>query len=137
MPAGYFVDTWFFIAFSDPRDSHHRQARRLGAVMDGNQLVTHEGILTELLAYFAEEDTWGRLRAVKTVRNALQEMDVVSPDRDLFRRAVALYEDRSDKHYSLVDCMSMIVMRERGFTHVLTNDHHFRQEGFAVLSDGP
>jgi predicted nucleic acid-binding protein len=31
----------------------------------------------------------------------------------------------------------MTLMRERGITHVLTNDHHFRQEGFTVLSDAP
>jgi len=28
-------------------------------------------------------------------------------------------------------------MKDRGITHVLTNDHHFRQEGFTVLSDAP
>ncbi|HUP59095.1 MAG TPA: hypothetical protein VNA69_01610 [Thermoanaerobaculia bacterium] len=33
--------------------------------------------------------------------------------------------------------MSMVVMQERKIQHVLTNDHHFRQEGFNVLSDAP
>ena len=51
-----------------------------------------------------------------------------------FARALDLYEARPDKEYSLVDCMSMVVMRERGITHVLTNDHHFRQEGFTVVN---
>jgi predicted nucleic acid-binding protein len=50
-------------------------------------------------------------------------------------RALYLYSLRVDKAYSLVDCMSMVVMQDRGITHVLTNDHHFRQEGFTVLSD--
>jgi predicted nucleic acid-binding protein len=31
--------------------------------------------------------------------------------------------------------MSMVVMRERGITHVITHDHHFRQEGFTVVSE--
>ena len=55
--------------------------------------------------------------------------------RELFERALSLYERRPDKEYSLVDCMSMTLMRERGITHVLTNDHHFRQEGFTVVSE--
>ena len=54
---------------------------------------------------------------------------------ELFIRGLYLYEQRPDKEYSLVDCMSMTLMRERGITHVLTNDHHLRQEGFVVVSD--
>jgi predicted nucleic acid-binding protein len=54
---------------------------------------------------------------------------------DLFSAALSLYEQRPDKEYSLVDCMSMTLMRERGITHVLTNDHHFRQEGFTVVNE--
>ena len=50
-------------------------------------------------------------------------------------RALDLYSQRPDKEYSLVDCMSMVLMRERGITHVLTNDHHFRQEGFTVVNE--
>jgi uncharacterized protein len=44
-----------------------------------------------------------------------------------------LYKDRPDKEYSLTDCISMQVMRREGLTEVLTNDHHFTQEGFRIL----
>jgi predicted nucleic acid-binding protein len=27
----------------------------------------------------------------------------------------------------------MVVMEERGVTEILTNDHHFEQEGFQIL----
>ncbi len=65
----------------------------------------------------------------------MQGWMVVPADRRLFNAALQLYEDRPDKKYSLVDCMSMIVMRERGITHAITNDHHFQQEGFTVVSE--
>ncbi|HMG73540.1 MAG TPA: hypothetical protein VK582_08565 [Pyrinomonadaceae bacterium] len=42
-------------------------------------------------------------------------------------------KERPDKGYSLTDCISMNVMRERGLTDVLTNDPHFRQEGYRPL----
>ena len=131
----YLVDTWFFIAYLDKRDSHHRQARRLHAVIPPNVLVTHEAVLTEVLAYFADDDALLRHAAVMAVRTALREMRVLSLDRELFLRALDLYERRPDKEYSLTDCMSMVIMRDRGITDVLTNDHHFTQEGFTVLSD--
>ena len=43
------------------------------------------------------------------------------------------YVARSDKSYSMVDCMSMQVMRNRDLNDVLTHDHHFEQEGFNTL----
>ena len=52
-----------------------------------------------------------------------------------FQSRLRLSSERPDKEYSLVDCMSMTLMRERGITHVLTNDHHFRQEGFTVVNE--
>ena len=48
-----------------------------------------------------------------------------------------LYESRLDKGYSLTDCVSMQVMRERGISEVLTNDQHFAQEGFTILLPHP
>jgi predicted nucleic acid-binding protein len=50
-----------------------------------------------------------------------------------FQDAVAFYRSRLDKKYSLVDCRSMVAMQSLGLTGVLSNDHHFSQEGFTVL----
>jgi predicted nucleic acid-binding protein len=47
--------------------------------------------------------------------------------------ALTFYESRPDKEYSLTDCISMQTMRREGITEVLTNDHHFTQEGFHIL----
>jgi predicted nucleic acid-binding protein len=47
--------------------------------------------------------------------------------------ALTLYEARPDKEYSLTDCRSMVALRARGISEVLTNDHHFTQEGFTIL----
>lgn len=131
-----FADAWYFIALLEPRDAHHAVATRLQA-RTASRIVTHESVLTETLAYFSDEGRQARALAAQLVHRALVRMPVVTIDRPLFLRALDLYESRPDKEYSLVDCMSMIVMRERGITHVLTNDHHFRQEGFTVLSDAP
>jgi len=43
------------------------------------------------------------------------------------------YASRTDTACSLVDCISMHAMRQMGLIEVLTNDHHFTQEGFTIL----
>ncbi len=39
----------------------------------------------------------------------------------------------ADKEWSLTDCISFVVMEERGLIGALTSDHHFEQAGFSVL----
>ena len=131
----FFADAWYFIALLDSFDSHHSRARRLRMAIRGDALVTHDAVLTEVLAYFSKDGANTRREVAGLVRRLLGTVNVVEPTRALFLRALSRYERRADKGYSLVDCMSMEVMDDRGITHVLTNDHHFRQEGFTVLSD--
>jgi predicted nucleic acid-binding protein len=61
------------------------------------------------------------------------DVDLLPQTRADFDTALALYEARPDKEYSLTDCRSMIALRALGLTEVLTNDHHFTQEGFTIL----
>ena len=131
----YFVDTWFFVAIFDRRDSHHRRARRLEPIVHSGRFVTHDGVLSEFLAFVAGGDDNDRAAAVRVVRETMRLHTVIATDRELFLRALDLYAHRLDKHYSLVDCMSMLVMRDLGLTHALTNDHHFHQEGFVVVNE--
>jgi predicted nucleic acid-binding protein len=51
----------------------------------------------------------------------------------LFKSAVEFYSQRLDKGYSLTDCASMLIMRQKGIQDILTYDKHFLQEGFNAL----
>lgn len=94
-------------------------------------------MLTEVLAFFSDQGPRLRDEAVISARKAFHEIEVASSSGSLFDRGLSLYERRRDKKYSHVDCMSMELMRVRGVMHVLTNDHHFSQEGFEVVNDAP
>ncbi|MGA2420191.1 MAG: hypothetical protein ABSG69_08915 [Candidatus Acidiferrum sp.] len=48
----------------------------------------------------------------------------------LFDRAFALYQKRSDKSGSLTECTSFIIMDEQPLAAALTHDRHFVQAGF-------
>jgi predicted nucleic acid-binding protein len=64
--------------------------------------------------------------------NSDPDLTVVPLDGDLLRRGADLYERRPDKGWSLTDCISFIVMQDRGITTALTGDHHFEQAGFQI-----
>jgi uncharacterized protein len=131
----YFVDSWFLVALFDARDDHHRRAESVDRRLRNATLVTHDGVLTEFLAFVADEGPKVRDRAVRIVRDLMAQHVVVPFDRSLFLRALDRYEQRLDKEFSLVDCTSMVLMEERGIRHVLTNDHHFTQAGFIVVNE--
>jgi predicted nucleic acid-binding protein len=65
--------------------------------------------------------------------HCLQPDPVIEMTRALFVEGLALYKARPDKEYSLTDCISLEVMRRERLPDVLTNDHHFTQEGFRIL----
>jgi predicted nucleic acid-binding protein len=71
-----------------------------------------------------------REAAAQAVRTILRDRRVtVHPQsRESFLAGLRLYEERKDKGYSLVDCISMATMRSQGISEVLTNDHHSIQE---------
>jgi predicted nucleic acid-binding protein len=131
----YFADAWFFIALFDRRDSHHHRALRLATEVAGRaEIVTHDGVFGEVLTFFAEDGAHARRLAIDGVRQSLRVHTVLEVNRRLFTAALDRYAARPDKEYSLVDCMSMVVMEGRGIQHVLTNDHHFAQAGFIVVN---
>ena len=133
----YFVDTWFFIAFLNKTDPQHVAATRLVRSLRSAAFVTHDGILTELLTFFSAHGSFWRREVAAFARDVIygRRYKATPLSRDLFEKALGLYESRPDKEYSFTDCTSMMLMRQRGITHVLTNDHHFRQEGFIVVSE--
>lgn len=135
MAVVYFADTFWWIALSNPKDEWHARAIAWEASHPHAQFVTTEEILSELLTWFAESGPAGRALASAMVRDILTDptTQVLPQTSADFATALALYEARPDKTYSLTDCRSMLALRELSMTEVLTNDHHFTQEGFTIL----
>jgi predicted nucleic acid-binding protein len=121
----------------NPRDQWRQAFDALADEPGDSEVVTTEEVLVELLAFFAGRGSLLRTRAVAFVRGLRNRPQVVvlEQSHESFLRGLDLYERRADKGYSLVDCIWMAVMRERGITEVLSGDEHFRQEGFVPLID--
>jgi predicted nucleic acid-binding protein len=101
----------------------------------GYTLVTTEEVLVEFLSAYAGRGEYLRRVAMQTVRGILDNahVTVIPQTHQSFMAGLSLYARRADKAYSLVDCISMHTMGQLGITEVLTNDHHFSQEGFIIL----
>lgn len=126
-----FADTVYWVARINPRDQWHATYR----AVHGREIVTTDEVLDEVLAHFSAFGPAMRSRVVAIIRQVLAhpDIEVVPQSRPSFLDALALYEARPDKDYSLTDCSSMVTMRSRGITEVLTRDVHFTQEGFSLL----
>jgi uncharacterized protein len=131
----FFADAFYWIALLSPRDQWHARVLAFDATLDAYHLYTTDEVLTEFLAFYSTASTTVRTQAVAFVRAMLDNEDitVIPQTRAGFLHALDLYAARPDKQYSLTDCHSMQVMRREGLTDVLTNDHHFTQEGFHII----
>ena len=75
---------------------------------------------------------YGKLRPylnkvyIETIRSAAW-IEIVHIDEALDVEAWRLLAERLDKEWSLIDCASFVVMKERGLTEALTTDRHFEQ----------
>ena len=132
MPPAVFADTFYWLALARPRDSWHAAVSRWAAANASTTLVTTDEVLAEFLNTLAGAGRAYAAATVHDIRNDPQAF-VLPQTRADFDATLALYEARPDKGYSLTDCRSMLAMRSLGLTEVLTNDHHFTQEGFTIL----
>lgn len=130
----YFVDTFYLVPISNPRDQGHRRAMAFSQSLDDYHLYTVDEVLAEYLTFFSTARPHVREQAAVTAQDLLNDptITVIPQSRTSFETALAFYVSRLDKHYSHTDCVSMLAMRREGLTDVLTNDHHFTQEGFRI-----
>jgi len=129
-----FADSHYWIAIVKPDDSWSKDAKTARSALGEVFLVTTDEVLTEFLTALSSGKHM-RKQAAKMVRTIMEDPNVrvIPQTRDSFLKGLALYENRSDKEYSLTDCISMNVMKTESLVEVLTNDRHFKQEGFSVL----
>jgi predicted nucleic acid-binding protein len=129
-----FADTSYFIAVIVPNDVAHGRAQALAG--QSLHLITTAWIMAELAAYLSLPPNRALFNGLLASLRANPGVDFVPATQELFDRGAELYAARTDKAWSLVDCISFVVMQREGLTNALTADHHFTQAGFnAVLAE--
>ena len=128
-----FVDTSFVLALLNERDQYHQQAEALSFKFEESFLITTVAVLLEIGNALAKDFRKEATAVIKLLRNS-DKVEVVQIDERLLEKALDIYEKYDDQTWGLVDCISFIVMGERGLTEVLTFDPDFTKAGFTVVT---
>jgi predicted nucleic acid-binding protein len=125
-----FVDTFYWLATINPSDADHEWVVQM---QRPSRMVTTWAVQLEVLDALSSPPV--RPLAVQfwllTTNNP--SLIVIPLSNDLLTRAVVFFEKHGDKNWSMTDCISFVVMKERGITDALTADHYFKQAGFNIL----
>ena len=135
MKSSVFLDTSYVVALLSPSDRHHATAGRLARQLQQEQtaLLTSRAVFLEIGAIFSKPAV--RATAIRFLSAFEEEgtFEVVPLHEPLYYKAFSLFSQRLDKSWSLTDCISFIIMQERGIQQALTADVHFQQADFTTL----
>ena len=135
MKAEVFMDAAYAIALSAPTDHFHGRAVHLANQLqvEKTRLVTTQAVMLEIGNALSKQRY--RHAAVKLLQSleADPNVEIIPISEELYARAFQLYRERPDKEWGLTDCISFVVMQDRGITEALTTDAHFQQMGFRAL----
>ena len=126
-----FADTGYFIALLKERDELHERAVRWAALNEA--ILTTDYVLIEVADACSAPIMRRRLHAFLNVIRGSQDFEIVPATPELLAAGIALHAARPDKEWSLTDCLSFVVLQQRGLVRALAYDHHFEQAGFEAL----
>jgi uncharacterized protein len=116
-------------------DQNHVRAVKLASQIEINKtsLVTTQAVLLEIGNALSKQRY--RVAAIQLLESLETDprVEVILLTNSLYGLAFNLFKQRKDKEWGLVDCISFIVMQDRGITDALTADTHFQQAGFRAL----
>ena len=130
-----FLDASYVVALEWRDDQSHASAITHWSTLkvDPGTLVTTSFVIDEVVTFFA---TRGMHRKAVEIGHWLfssPALDVVWVTEELVRDGFEYLKRRSDKRYSLTDCISFVLMDRQGVGEALTFDGHFEQAGFVRL----
>lgn len=132
-----FVDTSGWAAWIEPSDRSHAQAVATfdDVVQQGGRFVTTNWVLVESTALLTRPIRFAKTKQIELFREIRQDpcVSIVTIAEGVESAAWQLWEARPDKHWTLVDGSSFVVMERHGIREALTADHHFEQAGFVKL----
>jgi hypothetical protein len=130
-----FLDTSFGLALVLRDDRHHDVAQRVAEEIERSRtpIVTTSGVILELGNALSRLHLRSIGEGLVRDLQADTRIEVAIIDRPLLNIGFEMYRQFTDKEWGLTDCISFVVMQERGITEALTADRHFVQAGFRAL----
>lgn len=126
------LDTGYFLALVRPRDALFPRAQAWAQAVSGEFLVT-EYVLWETANALSQPAERPKFHALLARLQSSPVTELLAASLELWQAGVQLHAERIDKEWSLTDCISFLVMWQRGIVQALAYDHHFEQAGFEAL----
>ncbi|HEY3761283.1 MAG TPA: PIN domain-containing protein [Verrucomicrobiae bacterium] len=127
-----FADAFYFVARLNRHDQHHKRVLEFSRDFRA-RLLTSDWVLMEVADALAESGCRGRVREFILHLRQTAACEIVPASRQLLDQALDLYHQHADKKWTLTDCVSFVIMREKKVSGALTGDKHFEQAGFTAL----
>lgn len=131
-----FVDTSAWLALSDSHDRSHSAARVLYtriAAGEFGKAVTTNYVVTETLTIVRENLGVAVAERLAVAFDNSKELRTCWIEPTHHGAAVKLMLKHKEKHWSVVDCSSFVVMRALGIDRAFTLGSDFFQAGFRAL----
>ncbi len=126
------LDTGYLVALHRTQDELHTRAAKWAMHLQEPLLLT-EFVAVESLNAMSQPDR--RQSANHMIQQMMRDPAVTYvPSSDVLLSAgLDLHLRRPDKHWSLTNCISFLIMQERKIRRALSHDQHFEQAGFEAL----
>ena len=132
-----FIDTWGWLTLRDRRESRHQEVVSYDRDLRLQQGIayTSDYVLDETITLLFRRLPFTTARdSLKNINQAISEgyLNLLRITPEQFDQAIDLRLRFQDKpRISFTDFVSMVLMRERDMTHILTEDDHFARVGMA------
>ena len=95
-------------------------------------IVTTSYVFDETVTYLNSRNH--HKKAIEVGENLLLSptVELVHVDENLFFAGWTMFQKHQDKRYSLTDCISFAVMKQKRLETTMTFDKHFAQAGFII-----
>ena len=128
-----FIDTSALLALADQKDKVYETAKQIleKLLSQDEIIVLHNYIIVEAAALIQRR--LGFMEAETVLRDAANFF-IVWIDRELHEEATDYFKKYGKRKLSFVDCMSFVVMKERGITKAFAFDEDFKKAGFELCA---
>ena len=129
-----FVDTGAWIAISNPKDQHHREAVTIYNRIQQQKIyfLTTDYVIDETITRLRYDTNHSLAIMFLSHIELLVETDILTIakiDTDLFEKAKVLFRQYDSAKLSFTDCASFVVCRENNITEAFAFDQHFAMMG--------
>jgi uncharacterized protein len=130
-----FVDTSAFYALLDRSDKYHKQASLLwpGLLDEETGLVTTNYVVWETIGLL--QNRIGYEAANLWCKDVLAVLDILWVNEAIHQRAMDLWNNLGRLRVSFTDCVSFVIMHQKGIETAFCFKKHFEEHGFILVPE--